>query len=171
MPMPAGDEYCGPWGSDERDVGASRSPSLSRADAWSQLWEGEGSAKEEEEEEGVEAEEKEEGEEGGGEEEGKGEAGGVGREEASQQRWMGSRLPSGKLNGWARSEGDYDDDGDDEVDDFKRLEYPRSSEAGSDERTCSTQWSEMESQFSWGSMKSYAGEEGSLVGGKRCREW
>ena len=104
-------------------------------------------------------------EEGAREEKGKGSAGGVVREEASQRCRMGSRLPSGKLNGWARSEDDHDDD-----EDFKRLEYSRSSEAGSDERTCSTQWSEMESQFSWGSMKSYAGEDGSLVGGKRCRE-
>lgn len=169
MPMPVGAEPSSPWGSDDRhEGGESRSLGLSRADAWSQLWEGEGSAKEEEEEGVGEGEEKEEGEEGGGEEKGKGSAGGVGREEASQRRRMRSRLPSGKLNGWARSEDDHYDDDDD--DDFKRLEYPRSSEAGSDERTCSTQWSEMESQFSWGSMKSYAGEDGSLVGGKRCGE-
>ena len=166
MPVGSGSSL---WEPVERGVLPQRSPGVSTSNTWSQLWAGEGFAKQEEREvwegEGSVKEEEsvkeKEGAEGGGE---------AGNRRARRQnaiqrrRELGSRLPSGKLNGWAKRKDENNDTDDD--DDFKRLEYPPSSEDGSDERTCSTQWSEMESQFSWGSMKSYAAEEGSLVGGE-----
>eukprot|EP00903_Cladosiphon_okamuranus_P019245 g17696.t1 len=62
-----------------------------------------------------------------------------------------SLLPTGKLNGWANSQ-------DDEAW-LEDLDKTPSSEIGS-HKTCSTQWSEMESQLSG---NSYAGEEGSVM--------
>lgn len=67
-------------------------------------------------------------------------------------------LPAGKLNGWASMQDDED-----WLEDFDKTP---SSEIGS-HKTCSTQWSEMESQLSGMesqlSGNSYAGEEGSVM--------
>lgn len=72
-----------------------------------------------------------------------------------------SLLPTGKLNGWANTQEDED-----WLEDFDKTP---SSEIGS-HKTCSTQWSEMESQLSGVesqlSGNSYAGEEGSVMSGE-----
>ena len=74
-----------------------------------------------------------------------------------------SLLPTGKLNGWANTQEDED-----WLEDFDKTP---SSEIGS-HKTCSTQWSEMESQFSGVesqlSGNSYAGEEGNVMSGECC---
>lgn len=74
---------------------------------------------------------------------------------------LDSVLPAGKLNGWAKTQEDED-----WLEDFDKTP---SSEIGS-HKTCSTQWSEMESQFSGMecqlSGNSFAGEEGSVMSGE-----
>lgn len=75
-----------------------------------------------------------------------------------------SLLPAGKLNGWANTQEDED-----WLEDFDKTP---SSEIGS-HKTCSTQWSEMESQLSGVesqlSGNSCPGEEGSVMSGElRC---
>lgn len=74
-----------------------------------------------------------------------------------------SVLPAGKLNGWANTQEDED-----WLEDFDKTP---SSEIGS-HKTCSTQWSEMESQLSGVesqlSGNSFAGEEGSVMSGECC---
>lgn len=74
-----------------------------------------------------------------------------------------SRLPAGKLNGWANTQEDEDW--------LEDSDKTPSSEIGS-HKTCSTQWSEMESQLSGVesqlSGNSYAGEKGSVKSGE-CR--
>ncbi len=75
-----------------------------------------------------------------------------------------SLLPAGKLNGWASTQED------DEAW-LEDIDKTSTSEIGS-HKTCSTQWSEMESQFSGvesqHSGNSYAGEEASAISGE-CR--
>lgn len=76
-----------------------------------------------------------------------------------------SMLPAGKLNGWANTQ---------EEDEawLEDIDKTSTSEIGS-HKTCSTQWSEMESQFSGvesqHSGNSYAGEEASAISGE-CRK-
>lgn len=74
-----------------------------------------------------------------------------------------SLLSAGKLNGWANTQEDED-----WLEDFDKTP---SSEIGS-HKTCSTQWSEMESQLSGMesqlSGNSYPGEEGSVMSGECC---
>lgn len=71
---------------------------------------------------------------------------------------LNSRLPAGKLNGWAD---DKDGKGEDPWSDS--CTKSPTSELGSDQMTCSTQWSEMESQYSENSMNSNGGEDANVI--------
>lgn len=75
-----------------------------------------------------------------------------------------SLLPTGKLNGWVNTQ-------EDDEEWLEDIDKTSTSELGS-QKTCSTQWSEMESQFSGvesqHSGNSYPGEEASAISGE-CR--
>lgn len=76
-----------------------------------------------------------------------------------------SLLPAGKLYGWANTQ-------EDDEEWLEDVDKTSTSEIGS-HKTCSTQWSEMESQFSGAesqrSGNSYAGEETSAISGECLR--